>query len=292
MQNFSERLRQDRPLLLDGGCGALLLARGGCPASGDNNLLHPELVLALHQDYLAAGADCIISNTFSLNGVYAAHQGQSPAQTERSLRAGMEIAATAAQAGAYLLADLGPAGVMLQPLGPGEPAAFSEAYGRQAKIMAAYRPDAFIVETVFDLKEAELIALACMEAAPAVPVLLSLTFASLKRGGATLMGNKAAEIAARAEQLGCAAVGANCGDLTPLAYATVLASMKEACSLPLLIQPNAGKPELRGDQVVYPLGPEAFAGQMQACYDAGAKLLGGCCGTTPEHIAALAKRFK
>ncbi len=291
MLTFLERLKEDRPLLLDGGCGTLMLDRGGSAASGDNNLYHPEIVLALHREYLAAGAECLTANTFSLNGLYAARQRQSWPETEARIRAGMEIAIEAGAGKAYILADIGPSGEMLPPLGQAQPADFAEAYGRQAGIMAEYQPQAFLIETVFDLQEAELIVRACQAAAPEIPLLLSLTFASLRRGGATLMGHTAASVAAQAQALGCAAVGANCGDLTPQEHATVLASMREACGLPLLIQPNAGKPVTQAGRVSYPLMAEDFAQQMQACYDAGARLLGGCCGTTPAHIAALAQRF-
>lgn len=106
------------------------------------------------------------------------------------------------------------------------------------------------------------------------------------------MGNNAAKIAAAAEKEGAAVVGANCGDLTPSEYAEIITSMKNACQLPIMVEPNAGKPQLKGDEVLYPMGPEEFAAQMQDAYDAGARILGGCCGTTPEHILALAKRFK
>ena len=106
------------------------------------------------------------------------------------------------------------------------------------------------------------------------------------------MGNTAADIAAKAEANGAAAVGANCGDLTPEQYAQIVTSMHEACSLPLLLQPNAGKPKREGKQAVYPLSPAEFAQQMQSCYAAGARILGGCCGTTPAHIDALVQSLK
>ena len=132
---------------------------------------------------------------------------------------------------------------------------------------------------------------AAKQAAPALPVLLSLTFASVKRGGATIMGDRAAKAAASAAEWGAAAVGGNCGDLSPAEYAVVMTSMREACRLPLLVQPNAGKPRLEGDQVYYDLSPQDFAIQMQDCRAAGASLLGGCCGTTPAHIQALRERI-
>lgn len=292
MEDLLTALHSGRTLLLDGGMGSLMQQLGGSMKSSENNLLHPQIVAAAHRQYLAAGSDAIISNTFSLNGIYAAKQGLTPQESERSLHAAMEIACEAAAGEHYLLADLGPSGELLAPFGTGDKEEYYRAYRSQAELMAEYAVDAFIIETVIDLNEALIILRACRDAAPQLPVLLSLTFSSLKRGGCTLMGNTAAAIAAQAEEQGAAAVGANCGDLTPEQYAQIIAAMREACTLPLLIQPNAGKPHREGQQTVYPLGPEEFASQIQACYDAGARLLGGCCGTAPQHIAALAQRFK
>ena len=287
MKDFLTTMQTGAPLLLDGGMGSLMVQLGGSMKSGENNLLHPQVVEQAHRLYLEAGSNAIITNTFSLNAIYAGKQKWSAAETERSLRAAMEIALKAAGGEHYVLADLGPSGEMLAPFGTGDSEQYYQAYLLQAQQMAEYAIDAFIIETVIDINEALIILRACRDCAPQIPVLLSMTFSSLKRGGCTLMGNTAADIAAKAEANGAAAVGANCGDLTPEQYAQIVVSMRDACSLPLLIQPNAGKPQKVGQQTIYPLGPEEFAQQMQACYAAGACLLGGCCGTTPEHIAAL-----
>ena len=292
MRDFLETINSGATLILDGGMGSLLAQLGGSMKSGENNLLHPQVVEQAHRLYLEAGSDAIITNTFSLNGIYAAKQGLDDEQRDNSLRAAMEIALKAAGDDHYVLADLGPSGEMLAPFGCGDPDEYFQAYYHQAQLMAQYPVAAFIIETVIDINEALIILRACREAAPQLPVLMSLTFSSLKRGGCTLMGNTAADIAAKAAAEGATAVGANCGDLTPEQYAQIMASMREACQLPLLVQPNAGKPKRVDKKPVYPLGPEEFAAQMQACYDAGARLLGGCCGTTPQHIAALAAKLK
>ena len=292
MRNLLESITTGDTLILDGGMGSLLAQLGGSMRSGENNLLYPDVVRQVHSLYAQAGCDAITTNTFALNGVYADKQGMSDTEREKSLRAAMEIAVSVCEGKYYLLADLGPSGEMLAPLGKGDPDVYYTAFYTQAKLMAEYPIDAFIIETVFDLAEALIIIKACRESAPQIPVLLSMTFSSLKKGGCTIMGSTAAQIAAAAEKEGAAAVGANCGDLTPMEYSQIIASMKEACQLPLLVQPNAGMPKLEGGKAVYSLGPEEFAAQLQGCYDAGARLLGGCCGTTPEHIAALVRQFK
>jgi 5-methyltetrahydrofolate--homocysteine methyltransferase len=292
MRDFKETIDSGRVVILDGGMGTLLKQLGGSLKSGENNLLHPELVERAHRLYAEAGSDVVTSNTFNLNGVYAAKQGENAAKTEDSLVVAMEIAARVSDGQLFLLGDLGPSGEMLAPLGKGDPHQLQEAFCRQAELMAAYPLDAFFIETVFDLNEALIMLQACQLAAPEIPVMLSLTFASLKKGGCTMMGNTAEQIARAAAQQGAIAVGANCGDLTPEEYAEVAASMRESCRLPLLIQPNAGRPQRAGQEIIYSLSPDEFARQMQSCYDAGARLLGGCCGTTPSHIAALTARFK
>ena len=292
MHDFLARIKAGETLILDGGMGSLLQQLGGSMKSSENNLLYPQVVEKAHRLYLEAGSDAIITNTFSLNGIYAAKQKLTPEETERSLRAAMEIALRAADGKHYLLADLGPSGEMLAPFGTGDKEEYYRAYRLQAEQMAEYAIDAFIIETVIDINEALIILQACQDTAPQIPVLLSLTFSSLKRGGCTLMGNTAADIAAKAEGNGAAAVGANCGDLTPEQYAQIVTSMHEACSLPLLLQPNAGKPKREGKQAVYPLSPAEFAQQMQSCYAPRARILGGCCRTTPEHIAALVQSLK
>lgn len=292
MRDFKEVIDSGATVILDGGMGTLLQQLGGSLKSGENNLLQPEIVEQAHRLYAAAGSDAITSNTFTLNAAYATKQGEDKQKTEDALAAALEIAATVCDGKLFLLGDIGPSGEMLAPLGKGDPQLLHEAFCRQAELMAAYPIDAFLIETVFDLKEAQIMLQACLDAAPQIPVLLSLTFSSLKKGGCTIMGNSAAQIATTAAEQGAAAVGANCGDLTPAEYAQVIAAMRAACALPLLVQPNAGKPQREGKEIVYSLAAAEFAQEMDSCYAAGARLLGGCCGTTPEHIAALAARFK
>lgn len=287
MDDFLRRIESGRVLLLDGGLGSILAARGGSMKSGENNLLYPHIVRGAHRDYIAAGADAVISNSFALNEIYARKNGISAADCERSLCTGLELALEAAAGKAYVLGDIGPSGEMLQPYGPAEEKDIYRAFYRQARAMAKYPLAALIVETVFDLNEALIILRAAAEAAPDLPCLLSMTFSTAKRGGRTMMGQSAADIARAAEQAGAAAVGANCGELLPAEYALVIANMRESCGLPLLAQPNAGKPRLSAGEVHYDLEAADFAQQMLKVAAAGATLLGGCCGTTPAHIAAL-----
>jgi 5-methyltetrahydrofolate--homocysteine methyltransferase len=159
------------------------------------------------------------------------------------------------------------------------------AYREQASYLHAGGVDGFIIETIFQLKEALLALRACREVS-SLPVIVSLTFSSLKRGGVTLMGDRAFDAAAEIKKAGGNAAGANCGDLNPREMAEIVKSMLPA-GLPVCVQPNAGKPRFEEGKTFYDLMPADFAADMMTCLDNGASIVGGCCGTTPAHIKAL-----
>lgn len=283
--SFTERLAAGEQLIFDGGMGSMLAVRGADGSDGNPNLVHPTIVQEVHRLYLEAGADCLITNTLVLNEIYMAKR-QQLATLDDAVRAAVENALEAAHGQALVFGDLGPIGDMLKPYGPGEPEAFYAAFCRLARVLAEQPIDGFIIETVFQLAEAELMLKACQEVAPHLPIICSLTFSQLKGGGRTIMGDQAIRVAETAAELGAVVVGCNCGDLAPQELAEILKYMAPA-GLPLIVQPNAGKPRLEQGQIIYDLGPAAFASQMLACWEAGAQLFGGCCGTTPDHIAAL-----
>ncbi|MEG1538021.1 MAG: homocysteine S-methyltransferase family protein, partial [Clostridiales bacterium] len=279
------QLASGKTLIFDGAMGSLLASLGAGMQSGHHNLNHPDLVEKAHRYYIDAGADCIITNSFSLNRIYSQLTDD---QLDTALHASMEIALKAADDKIFVFGDIGPTGQMLAPYGKGNQQEFYEAYCRQIETMKQYPLSGLIVETIFHLPEAEIILQACQDIAPELPRLLSMTFYSNLRGGLTMMGNKATDIAALAKKAGCAAVGGNCGDLNPEDYPPIIATLQQA-GLPILLQPNAGKPQIIDEQTVYPLNPEQFSAQMAICQQAGVQMLGGCCGTTPEHIRQLVK---
>ena len=140
---------------------------------------------------------------------------------------------------------------------------------------------------MFDLREALLALRACREISE-IPVIVSMSFQTTKNGGRTMMGNSAEDCATRLNEEGADAVGANCGDLSPKEMAEVVAIMKKSTSLPVAAQPNAGKPKVVGGKVKY-MEPKLYATETLKCYKAGASIIGGCCGTTPEHIKILSE---
>lgn len=182
-------------------------------------------------------------------------------------------------------------GKMLHPYGDLSEEEAYAAFKEQAAILAEGGVDGFIIETIFDLREALCALGACKEAAD-LPVVASIAFNTVKNGGRTIMGNSARDCAQALTDAGACAVGANCGNLDPFQMAEIISKMREATSLPVLTQPNAGKPVLVGNRTVFNMSPSDFAAGIHQCLRAGARLLGGCCGTSPAHIRAMVELLK
>jgi len=151
--------------------------------------------------------------------------------------------------------------------------------------------DGFIIETMFDLREA-LCALRGSKEVADLPVITSIAFNTVKNGGRTIMGNSARDCAQALTEAGACAVGANCGSLNPFQMAEIVSKMREATSLPVLAQPNAGKPRLVENRTVFNMSPSDFAAGIYECLQAGARLVGGCCGTSPAHIRAIVELLR
>lgn len=268
-------------LLMDGGMGTLI-QEAGLAAIHEVpdllNLTHPQAVRQLQRRYVEAGADCITTNTFNANRLKLEGSGATVAEVYAA------AAAIAREAGAPLVAgDIGPTGALLQPLGP---LGFDEAYdifAEQARAAEAAGCQLIVVETFSDLLEAKAALLACLENT-ALPVLCSMTFGE---DGRTFMGTTPAIAAATLSAMGASAVGLNCS-LGPAELAELLRQMAPYARCPLMVQPNAGLPRVneRGE-TVFDVGPDEFSAAMEGILAAGAAVVGGCCGTTPAHIALL-----
>ena len=287
-----EFLQQSNVILLDGGMGTQL-AKRGLEMGGQNCLSNPEGVAAVHKDYVQAGSNLLITNTLTMNRAYIETHGLDIDVKAVNL-AGAQLAKQAigecAQSDRpqYVLGDISSTGQLLQPYGDMSEDAAYESFKEQAAYLAEGGVDGFIVETMISLQETLCALRACKDAAAGLPVIVSLSFATTKRGGRTTMGDAAEKIAQALTEAGANAIGTNCGDLTPLEMAEVVGTLKGATSLPIAAQPNAGKPRLEGDQTIFDMGPEEFAQGVSACIAAGATLVGGCCGTSPAHIKAVA----
>lgn len=286
--------RPGRPLLLDGGMGSALIARGlgsGQPPERWN-LEHPDRVEEVHAGYFNAGCEVVQSNTFGGNELVLGNHGLAE-RMEEICRAAVGIARrAAAQAEAsdgvarYVAGNIGPSGQMLAPVGAADPDVLTEAFARQAAALEAAGADFLAIETMTDLREAQC-ALRGAREATALPVTVCLTFDKKKRGFFTLMGDRMEDAAQRLADAGATAVGANCSvgsevllEATPLLVA--------ACPLPVIIKPNAGLPEVTAQGLVYRQEPEAFARDIAAAARLGAGSVGGCCGTDARFLAAVA----
>lgn len=273
-----------RTIFIDGAMGTQLGA-AGLEMGGQNSATNPEAVLAIHKEYAATGIDLLITNTLTMNQVNISAHKIGVDVREVNL-AGARLATAAALPGQYVLGDISSTGKLLKPYGPlAEEEAYA-AFKKQASILAEGGVDGFIIETMVDLREA-LAAVRAVREASDLPVLASVSFNTAGNGGRTIMGNTAEDCARALAEAGACAVGANCGSLDPFEMAEVIALMKEATSAPLLAQPNAGKGRMVDKRLVFDLPPATFAAGIEACVKAGARLVGGCCGTSPAHIKAM-----
>ena len=285
---FLNFLKRDEVILFDGAMGTEL-AKRGLAMSAASNLASPEQVLAIHRDYLEAGAEVIITNTFTMNRISLETQGLKIDVDEVNL-AGAALARQAAGSSGYVCGDLSPTGQLLEPYGSYTEEQFYSNFKEQAAALAAGGVDGFIIETMTDLREALCALRACKEVS-FLPVIVSLAFSLLSKGGRTVMGTSVSQAASALEKAGADAVGANCGDLDPLELAGIMKLFREESALPLIAMPNAGKPKLAGDETIFDMAPEEFAVGLAECVAGGANIVGGCCGTGPAHIREAARRL-
>jgi 5-methyltetrahydrofolate--homocysteine methyltransferase len=280
-----ELLASDRrTIFLDGAMGTQL-GEAGLEMGGPTNLTHPEAVLDVHKRYSDCGIDLLITNTLTMNRVNVESHKVGVDVREVNL-AGARLAKAATRDGQYVLGDISSTGKMLKPYGPlSEDDAYA-AFREQAAILAEGGADGLIIETMFDLREA-LCALRAAREAGDLPVIASIAFNTVSNGGRTVMGDTASDCAQALSEAGASAVGANCGSLDPLEVAEIVSMMRAATSLPIVAQPNAGKGRLVDGRLVFDMLPAQFAAGIEECVRAGARLLGGCCGTSPAHIRAM-----
>ena len=270
------------PKLLDGAMGTMLQKSGMKPGTIPEtlNITDPEMVAEIHRAYIRAGSQAVYANTFGANSLKLKNTGYS---TGELIAAGVRIAKEcAAKAGVLTGLDVGPLGVMLEPLGS---LPFEEAVRLYREIMTAGAEagaDLIAIETMSDLAETRAALLAAKEATD-LPVFVTMSFDAT---GRTFTGCTPASMARTLEGLGADAVGVNCS-LGPEEMIPIIREIRENTNLPVIAKPNAGLPDpVTG---AYGVDAESFAKAMQKLAAAGADIVGGCCGTDPEYIAALAR---
>lgn len=281
----------ERPLLLDGGLGLALAERGfqagECP--DEWNVSHPDEVADIHRSFYAAGSDVVNTNTFGGTALRLEAHGLSGRAVELNT-AGARLTVGVRDRefpGRYVAGDIGPCGHMLKPMGDADPEALRAMFAEQAEALVAAGVDLLHIETMFDLTEARVAVEAAVAAADGRPVLASMAFKPAAKGFRTMMGVEPAAAVETLKAAGAAIVGCNC-EMTAepmLELVPILAALNGGVTV---AQPNAGQPRLEAGETVYAETSEHFA-RIVAGYPAlGAGLVGGCCGTPPASIAALA----
>jgi 5-methyltetrahydrofolate--homocysteine methyltransferase len=288
MKNLLEALAE-RPLLGDGAMGTQLhavgLEMGGC---GEHwNITHPDRVLAIHKSYVEAGADCLMTQTFGASAINLERHGLADS-ADAINRAGVEIARRAfGDRPGYVLGDIGPFGGLLKPLGKVSAEQARDAFRQQAAVLVAAGVDGLIIETQTSLEELGLAIEVAREAgAPCIIGSLSFDIVRGGRDARTMMGVSPEKAAKFLEASGAHVAATNCGTGVDVEWMTkILARYRTECSLPLMAKPNAGQPVLEDGRWVYKQTPEEMAAGLEGLLQAGARIVGACCGSTPAHIA-------
>lgn len=282
MMESIQTLLGRRVLFFDGGMGTLLQEKGLGPGELPEswNLLHPEEVLQIHRDYVSAGADFITTNTFGANRLKMRGAYQAPELTA----AGVKLARQAAdEAGrpVFVALDIGPTGKLLQPMGDLDFETAVGAFKETVRAGAEAGADCVIIETMSDISEIKAAVLAVKESC-SLPVFVTMVF---DERGRLLTGADIPAAVAMLEGLRVDALGLNCG-FGPEQMLPLMDQLERCCSIPILVSPNAGLPVVVDGQTVYNVSPADFAAQMAEIVRKGAWMVGGCCGTTPDHIRA------
>jgi len=281
-----------RPVLADGAMGTVLYARGILinRCYDELNLSDPNLILAIHEEYLQAGAEILETNTFGANrfrlsrhglGAKVAEINQAGARLARQAVANLQ-GKQAAQA-AWVAGSVGPLGVHLEPLGKTGLDEARSAFAEQIRALAGAGVDFLSIETMPALNEAREALLAAKETAPHLPVLVMVT---VDDDSNCLDGSSPAQAAALLTEWGADAIGVNCST-GPASVLTAIEAMRAATPLPLAALPNAGLPRALEGRNIYLCSPEYMAGFARKAIAAGAQIVGGCCGTTPNHSRAM-----
>ncbi|MDW7674479.1 MAG: homocysteine S-methyltransferase family protein [Bacillota bacterium] len=286
--NFFDALKEQKYLIFDGAMGTILQTKGLAPgiAPEEWNLENSEAIYQVHKSYVDSGVDIIETNTFGGNTIKLAMHGLGDKLYEVNYQ-GAQIAKKASMGKAYVAGNIGPSGKLIKPLGDVSEEELYDAFKSQALALATGGVDLFNVETMSCLTEAK-IALQAIKENTNLPVIAMMSFES---GRKTMMGIGPAVAVQELEALGVDVIGANCG-LGPKEMLPIIEEMLKIASVPVMAQPNAGLPKLVGTKTVFDQTPVAFANYAKEFLELGVKIFGGCCGTTPAHMAAVVKLVK
>ncbi len=293
MNKFLERLQSGEILVADGATGSNLQKMGLKPGKPPEDLVidDPDTIFKLASSFVEAGSDIILTCTFGGTRMRMKDSKYQDRAPEVNMRAA-EIARKAASArnGVLVAGSMGPVGALIKPYGPLEAEEVRATFAEQAKALAEGGVDLLLIETMFSFEETT----AAFEGARSVTDLPIVVSFSYDRGTRTMMGVKPKDVIKRYSEMGAALVGANCGTTLENMEAVVKEYAATVPNFPLWVKPNAGVPhmDIETEQGVYDMTPEDMARYSLKYIELGAKVVGGCCGNTPEHIAAIVKAVK
>ena len=285
MTSFLDRLADGRVVLADGATGTNFQEMGLAPGVAPEEWVFdaPERVRELHARFAGAGSEFALTCSFGANSARLADGPLAGRARELNIRAA-ELAREVVGKEGLVGGSIGPTGQLVEPYGPLTRELCKAAYGEQAQALAHGGVDVLVLETFFALEEA-LWAVDGIRSVTELPLIISFSF---DQGTRTMMGVSPGDVVAAFEPLGVAAIGANCGRSLE-DNDIVVREFLHATSVPVWIKPNAGVPHVVGDSVVYEADPATLAAHIADYASQGARIVGGCCGTTPEHIAAIAR---
>lgn len=292
MNKFLERLNSGEILVADGATGSNLQKMGLKPGKPPEDLIidDPDTILNLESSFARAGSDIILTCTFGGTRMRMKDSKYQDRTPEVNIRAA-ELARKAASLNNGLVAgSMGPVGALVKPYGPLEVEDVKATFAEQAKALADGGVDFLLIETMFSFEETT----AAFQGARSVTDLPIVVSFSYDRGTRTMMGVKPKDVMKRYTEMGAVMVGANCGTTLENMESVVKEYGATVPNFPLWVKPNAGVPhmDLETEQGVYDMGPEDMGAYAKKYIEMGAKVVGGCCGNTPEHIAAIAKAAK
>jgi 5-methyltetrahydrofolate--homocysteine methyltransferase len=286
MANSLLKLLKEKIVLFDGAMGTMLMKAGQVSLKTPIllNLDEPDLVTDIHRQYYSAGADVVITNTFGGSPLKLTADGLEQQLVDLNRKA-VNLARQACPDGKFVAGDIGPSGKMIQPLGDVAPQEMQENFFSQARVLIESGVDLIIIETMYSLEEA-LTAVQGVRKAGDILLLASMTYSKTKNGFFTVMGENISQCVSALEGAGADMMGANC-TLNSTDTIDLTKELRAATDRPLLIQPNAGKPVTSKGMTYYEQAPAEFARDAKKIHAAGADMIGGCCGTTPDFIRAV-----
>lgn len=287
MNDFFDILSKEKVLVFDGAIGSLLFEKGLNPGDCPErfNLEHPEVLAEITQSYLHAGADIIQTNSFGASPLKLSDYNLED-KTEEINQNAVKIVKQAVDYKALVCGSVGPSGKILLPYGDIKPEVMKDNYIRQISTLIESGVDLLCIETMTDLNEAIIAVESARTVSSDIPIISTMTFEVIPQGCVTIMGNAVAEVCSKLQEVGANVIGSNCGNGTKNMI-TIAKEFRVNTDLPIIIQSNAGIPSMINDEVAYQETPEEFANFTRSLLDFGVSIIGGCCGTTPDHIRAI-----